>query len=66
MLNLWLDHAEKGGTPTPLKVNGKYDEETIKAVRGWQQNNGLFVDGQVGEDTWKALITAWLTISGPG
>jgi peptidoglycan hydrolase-like protein with peptidoglycan-binding domain len=66
MLNLWLDHAEKGGTPTPLRVNGRYDKETIKAVRGWQQNNGLDVDGQVGKDTWKALITAWLTTSGPG
>lgn len=66
MLNLWLDIAEKGGTPTPLKVNGMYDKETIKAVRGWQQNNGLYVDGQVGENTWKALITAWLTTSGPG
>ena len=66
MLNLWFGHAEKGGTPTPLKVNGRYDEETIKAVRLWQQNNGLFVDGQVGENTWKALITAWLTTSGPG
>ncbi len=66
MLNLRLDIAEKGGTPTPLKVNGFYDKETIKAVRGWQQNNGLDVDGQVGKDTWKALITAWLTTSGPG
>jgi peptidoglycan hydrolase-like protein with peptidoglycan-binding domain len=66
MLNLWLDVAEKGGTPTPLKVDGKYDTETIKAVKGWQQNNGLDVDGQVGENTWKALITAWLTTSGPG
>ncbi len=66
MLNLWLDIAEKGGTPTPLKVDGMLGEETIKAVKGWQQNNGLFVDGQVGENTWKALITAWLTTSGPG
>jgi peptidoglycan hydrolase-like protein with peptidoglycan-binding domain len=66
MLNLWLDKAEKGGTPTPLKVDGVYGMETVRAVKGWQQNNGLFVDGQVGENTWTALITAWLTTSGPG
>ena len=66
MLNLWLDHAEKGGTPNPIHVDGSFGPETDKAVRGWQANNGLTVDGQVGQLTWSALIKAWLTQDGPG
>ena len=66
MLNLWLDHAEKGGTPDPLDVDGFFGPETEKAVKGWQANNGLTPDGQVGEQTWWALIQAWLTQDGPG
>jgi hypothetical protein len=36
-------------------VDGKFEDETFKAVRQFQADNGLKVDGKVGEDTLTAL-----------
>ncbi len=42
-------------------VHGRLDAETEAAVRAFQKDKGLSpVDGIVGDDTWKALIEAYL------
>ncbi len=33
----------------------EFDEATERAVRAFQQSRGLSVDGQVGDETWRAL-----------
>jgi uncharacterized protein (TIGR02594 family) len=43
-------------SPNPsLKVSGTFDEETVKAVKRFQQEKGLGTDGIVGGKTWEAL-----------
>jgi len=43
-------------SPSPsLKVSGTFDEETMKAVKRFQQEKGLGTDGVVGGKTWAAL-----------
>jgi L,D-transpeptidase ErfK/SrfK len=37
------------------KVNGNYDEEMEKAVKYFQRDNGLAVDGIIGPKTWTVL-----------
>lgn len=39
-------------------VDGIYGAATVEAVRSLQQQQGLVVDGSVGEQTWLALATA--------
>ena len=42
-----------------VAVNGVYDEATEAAVRVFQQQQGLSVDGIVGRDTWDALTSVY-------
>jgi peptidoglycan hydrolase-like protein with peptidoglycan-binding domain len=42
--------------PSTLSLTNHYDYNTVKAVRRFQANNGLQVDGIIGEETWKALF----------
>lgn len=37
-------------------VNGEFDEATLQAVRAYQRQNGLQVDGIVGQQTWGAML----------
>jgi len=37
-------------------INGIMDEATVEAVKAFQENNGLEVDGEVGGQTWTKLI----------
>jgi hypothetical protein len=39
-----------------LKVDGKFGPKTEKAIKDFQDINGLYIDGIVGEDTQKALF----------
>jgi peptidoglycan hydrolase-like protein with peptidoglycan-binding domain len=41
-----------------LAVDGTFGPQTALAVRQFQQNNGLLIDGIVGPNTWYALVTA--------
>jgi uncharacterized protein (TIGR02594 family) len=41
-----------------LKLNGTFGEETLMAVKRFQQERGLGADGIVGSKTWEALETA--------
>lgn len=38
-----------------IKVDGKIDNRTTKAIRHFQKVSGLYVDGIVGKNTWQAL-----------
>ena len=42
---------EKTEGYTPLKISGRFDKETYLAVKEFQKNNGLKVDGIVGRKT---------------
>jgi N-acetylmuramoyl-L-alanine amidase len=46
-----------GLLPEPA-VSVEYDADTETAVRTFQQSRGLSVDGQVGDETWRALDAA--------
>lgn len=39
-----------------IEISGKFLGNTRNAVRTFQQNNGLTVDGVVGQDTWNVLF----------
>jgi len=40
-------------------INGDFDERTEQAVRAFQQQQGLSVDGIVGRATWNAIVQAF-------
>ena len=42
-----------------VSINGVFDEATDAAVRAFQQEQGLAVDGIVGERTWNALTESY-------
>ncbi|MBO5797587.1 MAG: peptidoglycan-binding protein, partial [Clostridia bacterium] len=42
-----------------VTINGEFDAQTEQAVRAFQQQQGLAVDGLVGRDTWNALVDAY-------
>ena len=41
-----------------VTVDGDFGWKTLNAVTAFQKAHGLTVDGEVGENTWKALIIA--------
>ena len=43
---------------TPDQDPAAYDEHVERAVRSFQQSRGLTVDGQVADETWRALDAA--------
>jgi peptidoglycan hydrolase-like protein with peptidoglycan-binding domain len=49
-----------------LDVDGIFGPKTEAAVRAFQQNENLAVDGIVGTQTWTALLRRWLLFSQPG
>jgi hypothetical protein len=60
-----LNLAGFGATPTTgsglLSETGVYDAATTAAVRRFQQASGLPQDGVMTGDTWRALLTFWLS-----
>ena len=40
-----------------VEEDGAWGPKTVEAVAGWQRRRGLYADGKVGEDTWRALQT---------
>lgn len=49
-----------------LNVDGRYGASTETAVRRFQREQGLKIDGHVGRDTWDALYRAWADKNGEG
>lgn len=43
-------------------VDGLFGPKTKERVRQFQAEEGLDVDGVVGEDTWTALLNRWTTL----
>jgi N-acetylmuramoyl-L-alanine amidase len=50
--------AELGYLPTPEHASGAFDETMDQAVRAFQGQRSLRVDGVVGPDTWNQLVEA--------
>lgn len=51
--------AEFDNSLTPVRIDGDFGPTTAQAVRRFQANNGLTVDGIVGEATWEAIYRAF-------
>lgn len=51
--------AEFDNSLTPVRVDGDFGPTTAQAVRQFQANNGLTVDGVVGENTWRSIYRAF-------
>jgi N-acetylmuramoyl-L-alanine amidase len=47
-----------GSSIDPAELEGRYGASTEGAVRAFQQNRGLLVDGKVGPETWSELVEA--------
>ncbi len=45
-----------------LTVDGIFRSGTDAAVRGFQQQKGLAVDGIAGPSTWQALVSGMLSL----
>ena len=56
---------DRGGFPV-LFVDGEFGSSTETAVKHYQQNENLTVDGVVGKQTWTSLLSRWLLDSPPG
>ena len=51
--------AELDNSLTPVRVDGDFGPTTARAVRQYQTNNGLTVDGVVGERTWESIYRSF-------
>lgn len=47
---------ELGYNLGPYSADGDFGEDTEAAVMKFQQDNNLYIDGEVGPDTWNALF----------
>ena len=60
-VQFWLsDLAQFDSSLPAVTVDGSYGAATERAVRAFQQKQGLTADGVVGRTTWNALYAAWL------
>lgn len=50
-------YGYKGADGKPIAVDGEYGTNTVYAVKTLQAKLGVAVDGQVGKDTWAAMLT---------
>lgn len=50
-----IQTALKNAGYDPGTIDGKMGSATRKAVKAFQKDNGLYVDGKVGKKTWSAL-----------
>jgi peptidoglycan hydrolase-like protein with peptidoglycan-binding domain len=44
-----------------IDETGGYGDDTERAVKKFQKKKHLMEDGKVGEETWAALLTNWLS-----
>jgi hypothetical protein len=55
---VWAQEHLLGAGQSALPVTGIFGAQTYSAVVAFQQQNGLYADGQIGTDTWVALLRA--------
>ncbi|MGN0984136.1 MAG: peptidoglycan-binding protein, partial [Gemmiger sp.] len=61
-IQFWLSGLAQFSTSLPsVTVDGNYGAATENAVRAFQRQQGLTVDGVVGQATWDALYAAWVS-----
>ncbi|MBU3977792.1 peptidoglycan-binding domain-containing protein [Propionicimonas sp.] len=63
--HLQLMLNQRGGYPH-LVEDGVFGAATEASVKHYQHNENLTVDGVVGKNTWKSLLSRWLLQSAPG
>jgi peptidoglycan hydrolase-like protein with peptidoglycan-binding domain len=54
------------GTPYKLAEDGWFGPKTEEAVKRYQDNEDIVVDGMVGRQTYTKLVSAWLSGDEPG
>ena len=63
MLRLLQRHA---GKPTTVVPDGIFGPETARAVREFQQQNGLPVTGELDRRTWQHMVRLYAQTVGDG
>ena len=53
---VWAQEHLLGAGQSTLPVTGIFGAQTYNAVVAFQQQSGLYADGQIGTDTWVALL----------
>ena len=60
-VQFWLSSlAQFDSALVKVNVDGNYGATTERAVRVFQEKNGLTADGVVGQTTWERLYAAWV------
>jgi peptidoglycan hydrolase-like protein with peptidoglycan-binding domain len=62
---IFNDLARADDGEPPFDESGIFGPKTDHAVREFQEDNGLHVDGDVGKNTWTALLNQWMTAEPP-
>lgn len=53
---------QRGYSLDPYGADGKYGNKTVEAVKQFQRDNGLSVDGVTGKNTWNAILSGGTTL----
>lgn len=66
LVQSWLNGTPGPCNPGNIAVDGKFGSGTQEAVRDFQKQAGLAVDGKVGQNSWNALYSDYAARHGEG